>query len=98
MKREILKDGDGDGSGNINENIKRTDLNLVKVTQCTEMKEIDGYKEGSRWGREIPRINCESNCFLLAVHVNFPFQILCRLIHYYSLCSFCKDTDGGFWE
>jgi hypothetical protein len=50
VEREILDDDDGDDSGNINENIKRTDLNIVKVTQCTEMKEIDGYKEGSRGG------------------------------------------------
>ena len=48
VEREILDAGDSDGSGNINENIKRTDLNIIKVTQRTEMKEIDGYKEGSR--------------------------------------------------
>ena len=47
-EREILDGGDGDGSKNINENIKTTDLNIIKVTQRTEMKEIDGYKEGSR--------------------------------------------------
>ena len=48
VEREILDGGDGDGSGNINENIKRTDLNIIKVTQRTEMKEMEGYKEGSR--------------------------------------------------
>ena len=61
VEREILDDGDGDGSRNINENIKRTDLKIVKVTQCTEMKEMDGYAEGSRGGG-ISRSNCESNC------------------------------------
>ena len=50
VEREILDGGDGDGRGNINENINRTDLNIIKVTQCTEMKEIYGYKEGSRGG------------------------------------------------
>ena len=54
VEREILDDGDGDGggSGNINENIKRTDLKIVKVKQCTKMKEMDGYKEDSRGGVE----------------------------------------------
>ena len=60
VDKEILDGGDGDDSGNINENIKRTDLNIIKVTQRTEMKEIDGYEEGSRGG--ISRSNCESNC------------------------------------
>ena len=44
VEREILDGGDGDGRGNINENINRTDLNIIKVTQCTEMKEIYRYK------------------------------------------------------
>ena len=61
VEGEILDDGDGDGSRNINENIKRTDLKIVKVTQCTEMKEMDGYEEGFRGGG-VPRSNCESNC------------------------------------
>ena len=46
VEREILDGGDGDGSRNINTNIKRTDLNIIKVTQCTEMKEIDHFIKG----------------------------------------------------
>ena len=48
VEGEILDGGDGVGSGNINENIKRTGLNIIEVTQRTETKDIDGYKEGSR--------------------------------------------------
>ena len=50
MERGILDDGDGDDSGNINGNIKRTDLNIMKVIHRTEKEEIDEYKEGSRGG------------------------------------------------
>ena len=51
VEREILDDGDGDGSRNINENIKRTDLKIVKVTQCTEIKKWMGMKKVPGGGR-----------------------------------------------